>query len=77
MLPVAPDRLHKANISGGPPYGFRVPDGCAEGIFVAEVAIPFVDYLNQVFRSGGFPGPVQDEAGWRIRRELAEGLLPL
>ncbi|MFT4225901.1 hypothetical protein [Micropruina sp.] len=77
VLPVAPDRLHKANISGGAPYGLRVPDGCAEGIFVAEVAMPFVDYLNQVFRSGGFPGPVQDEAGWCIRRELAEGLLPL
>lgn len=57
VLPVAPDRLHKANISGGAPYGFRIPDGCAEGIFVAEVAMPFVDYLNQVFRPGGFPGP--------------------
>lgn len=77
VLPVAPDRLHKANISGGAPYGFRVPDGCAEGVFVAEVAMPFVDYLNAVFRCGGFPGPVQDEAGWRIRRELADGLLPL
>lgn len=68
VLPVAPDRLHKANISGGAPYGFRLPDGCAEGIFVAEVAIPFVDYLNQVFRSGGFPGPC------RTRRAGASGV---
>jgi hypothetical protein len=30
-LPVAPDRLHKANISGGDPYGFPIPDRTAEG----------------------------------------------
>ena len=77
VLPVAPDRLHKANISGGSPYGFRVPDGCAEGIFVAEEAMPFIEYLNRVFACGGFPGPVRDEVGLRIRRELAHGLLPL
>lgn len=70
-------RADKANVSGGPPYGFRVPDGCAEGIFVAGMAMPFVDYLNRVPSHGGFPGPVHDDAGRRIRRELAEGLLPL
>lgn len=77
ILPVAPDRLHKANTSGGPPYGFRVPDGCAEGIFVGDVAVPFVAHLNRVFASGGFPGPAHDHAQWRIKNELAKGLLPL
>lgn len=54
---MAPDRLHKANISGGAPYGFRLPDACADAVFVGEVAMPFVDYLNLVFENGGFPGP--------------------
>jgi hypothetical protein len=30
VLPLAPDRLHKDNVSGGPPYGIIVPDGCAD-----------------------------------------------
>lgn len=77
VLPVAPDRLHKANISGGLPYGFRVPDGCVEGIFVGEVAMPFVSYLNWVFASGGFPGPSRSDAQWRVKHGLAKDLLPL
>ena len=77
VLPVAPDRLRKANISGGGPYGFRLPDGCADGIFVGEVAMPFVAYLNRVFAAGGFPGPAGDQAQWRITRDLARDLLPL
>jgi hypothetical protein len=28
-LSVAPDRLHKDNVSGGAPYGIIVPDPCA------------------------------------------------
>jgi hypothetical protein len=43
---VAPDRLHKQNVSGGPPYGFILPDGCADGLFTAEVILPFVSYLQ-------------------------------
>lgn len=31
VLPVAPDRLHKENVSGGGAYGFILPDGCADG----------------------------------------------
>ena len=49
VLPLAPDRLHKANISGGPPYGLLLPDSTAEGTFVAEAPMPFVGYLNWVF----------------------------
>jgi hypothetical protein len=74
VLPVAPDRLHKANVSGGDPYGFRMPDATAEGLFVGEVAMPFVSYLNGVFRHGGFPGDAPGDEQWAIKRDLADGL---
>jgi hypothetical protein len=77
VLPLAPDRLHKDNVSGGPPYGILLPDGCADGLFVAETAMPFVSYLNWVFRSGGFPGTTTSPDQWQVRRSLAEDLLPL
>jgi len=77
VLPVAPDRLHKDSTSGGPPYGFRLPDGCADGLFAAETVMPFVDYLSWVFRNGGFPASTASREQWRIKRSLAEGLLPL
>lgn len=77
VLPVAPDRLHKANISGGGPYGFRLPDATAEGVFLGEVAMPSASYLNAVFRSGGFPGQAPGEQQWRVKQGLAEGLLAL
>jgi len=77
VLAVAPDHLHKANVSGGAPYGFRLPDGCADGVFVGEVAMPFVDYLNWVFEQGGFPGRGGARLPSRLRRSLSEGLLPL
>ena len=77
VLPVAPDRLHKANISGGAPYGFRVPDGCADGLFVTDHVGSFVSYLNLVFAHGGFRG-FSDGAGVaKIKRALSQGLLEL
>lgn len=78
VLPVAPDRLHKENVSGGSPYGFVLPDGCADGMFSAEVMMPFVSYLQWVFAGGGFPARTgTTEAQWRVRRDLAADLLPL
>ncbi|MDR1450037.1 MAG: hypothetical protein LBI84_07555 [Propionibacteriaceae bacterium] len=77
VLSVAPDRLTKANISGGPPYGFRLPDPCADGLFKTEIDTPFVAYLNRVFRAGGFPGRAGGENRWEIIRSLREGMLPL
>jgi len=55
ILDLAPDHLHKANVSGGGPYGMRLPDACADGLFRAETGLPFVEYLNWVFRRAGFP----------------------
>lgn len=77
LLPLAPDALHKANVSGGDPYGVPLPDRTAEGIFVGEVAMPFVAYLNHVFSNGGFPGQSDGDAQWEIRAGLAEGMLAL
>jgi hypothetical protein len=77
VLPVAPDRLHKANVSGGLPYGIVLPDGCVDGLFVGETTMPFVGYLNWVLRNGGFPGPTASKSQWRVKQALAERLLPL
>jgi hypothetical protein len=77
ILPVAPDRLHKANVSGSDPYGFRLPDGGIDGLFVAETEMPFVSYLNLVFRNGGFPARAPGSEQVRIRKALSEGLLAL
>ncbi|MBM7368470.1 hypothetical protein [Gordonia hydrophobica] len=77
-LPAAPDRLTKANVSGGLPYGFPIPDRSAEGTFRGDVAMPFVAYLNHVFDNAGFPHPTTppDEQS-RLRRELAPRMLRL
>lgn len=77
VMPVAPDRLHKANLSGGSPYGFRLPDGCADGVFVAESASSFVSYLNDVFGHGGFPARTGSANEVELKRSLSQGLLGL
>jgi hypothetical protein len=85
-LDVAPDRLRKDNISGGPPYGIVIPDACADGQFAGEEGddrVPFVSYLNDAFAHGGFPygeypwlpGPGSREV--RVKRSLNQDLLPL
>jgi len=76
----APDDLHKANISGGAPYGIRVPDPAVDGRCVV-LRRHFVDYLNEAFAAGGFPGGLLSE-GYRepspgLRESLAEDLLRL
>ncbi|WP_158277760.1 DUF3632 domain-containing protein [Pseudosporangium ferrugineum] len=77
VLPVAPDRLHKANTSGGDPYGI-VLSGAADGVFAAgRRRLPFVSYLNRVFAHGGFPHRTWARPAARIKRDLARDLLPL
>jgi hypothetical protein len=78
VVPLAPDRFHKANVGGGSPYGMPVPDGCADGLFLGdEIAMPFVSYLNWVFRNGGFPWPTGSEVPWELRISLREQMLAL
>ncbi|MFJ9780378.1 hypothetical protein ACIRSS_12385 [Amycolatopsis sp. NPDC101161] len=76
-LPVAPDRLHKDNTSGGSPYGIVLPDDCADGMFTWETPMPFVSYLNWVFRNGGFPWSSGEQGQWDVRFRLAGDMLPL
>jgi hypothetical protein len=56
-LELAPDYLHKANISGGAPYGVALPAHAVDFAFKYERHdLDFVDYLRLAFRWGGFPG---------------------
>jgi hypothetical protein len=56
-ITIAPDDLHKANVSGGDPYEMAIPDLRADGELLNERHnLFFVDYLRLCFRFGGFPG---------------------
>jgi hypothetical protein len=56
-LDLAPDAFHKANISGGPPYGVELPFFGADPLFANEPhRLSFVDYLRLSFHWAGFPG---------------------
>lgn len=54
---LAPDALHKVNVSGGAPYAVVLPFAGADPPFVDRALdLPFVDYLRVCFQFGGFPG---------------------
>lgn len=58
-LELSADHLHKANISGGPPYGVRLPNPCADAPWEYDDLHPsvgFVGYLRAAFAEGGLPG---------------------
>jgi hypothetical protein len=56
-IDLAPDFLHKANISGGSPYCVKVPFPGADPLFSDERhGLPFLDYLRLTFRWAGFAG---------------------
>jgi hypothetical protein len=79
-IDLAPDYLHKANISGGMPYAILVPFLGADPPFAHEKhKLPFVDYLRLAFRWVGFPG-LEDHAQridvQRFVAEFGEGLQP-
>lgn len=79
-LDLAPDAQHKANISGGSPYGLRLPDPELDPMFIGDdFAMRFVAYLRLSFRWAGFPGlatlPQSAKADARVA-QLTEGFLP-
>jgi len=78
-LPIAPDILHKADISGGGPYGVYVPDGAADAPLREEWhETSFVNYLRICFRWGGFPGLERyGNPPTELLDYLTDGLLPL
>jgi hypothetical protein len=76
---LAPDDLHKANVSGGSPYTIVIPNRCADAPFKYEWHdTTFVNYLRITFQWGGFPGWERDPVAPRAAlAKLSEGLLPL
>ena len=79
-LDLAPDDFHKANISGGSPYGLVLPDQSIDPLLVADhFSMRLTSYLRLAFRWGGFPGlanvPRSEAIDSRVAM-LTEGLLP-
>lgn len=72
-LSLAPDRLNKADVSGGSPYGVALPDASVDPVWLNDELHPattFVGYLRwALLRAGGFPaGPPE------LQRALAARL---
>jgi hypothetical protein len=82
LIEFAPDYLHKANISGGSPYGLAVPNAGVDGLVIGDIhQTTFNNYLRVAFEWAGFPGWVRRPYGESQRppfpgvlRELAAEL---
>lgn len=76
---ISPDRLHKANISGGPPYAIACGTPCADAQVKEESRrIHFVPYLRICFQHGGFPGlDGYMDAENEVLKNLTQGLLDI
>jgi hypothetical protein len=80
-LPLAPDYLHKAQISGSDAYAIELPFTGVDPIFANEGHdLPFVDYLRLCFKFAGFPRleryPDRTPATRSFLTEMAKGLEP-
>lgn len=75
---LAPDALHKDNVSGGAPYGAALPDESADFLFRDEVhGLMFVSYLRlAILQWGGFPGLDGRQIEFPPLAYLSEGLEP-
>ena len=90
MCGLAPDVLHKDNVSGGAEYAIALPNSSADATFEEEWrGIGFVPYLRvAILEWGGFPGLSHDSPQDKWRRkypsapppvwfgELTQDLLP-
>lgn len=76
--PIAPDALHKANVSGGMWYGVEVPNASQDPtVLEAPHSLPFTEYLELALSWGGFPGLAgASKHSWPLERlrEAASGL---
>lgn len=78
-IDIAPDALHKANISGGGPYAIIVPDAAVDAHLDEEPNdVGFVAYLRiAILDWGGFPGWADSEGPRPPELDrLREGLVP-
>jgi hypothetical protein len=75
---LAPDALHKDDISGGAPYGAALLDPAADFLFLNEPhGLTFVAYLRlAILRWGGFPGLEGRGTEFGPIQRLTEGLEP-
>lgn len=75
---LAPDDFMKDNVSGGSPYGLRLPDPCADFVLNFERhKMLFVPYLRlSILQFGGFPGLEGREAELDVLGSLVEDLEP-
>ncbi len=74
---LAPDDLHKDNVSGGDPYAIALPDSSADALFLNERhGLLFVPYLRlAILRWGGFPG-LDGQFAFEPLGDLCAGLEP-
>ena len=78
VLPFAPDYYHKANVSGGSPYGVVLPCPSADAPVAMEWhETTFVDYLRVAFRWGGFPGWERLDLGQPRGKPLPKSARPV
>jgi hypothetical protein len=73
---LAPDDLHKDNVSGGDPYGVLLPQPAVDCIFENEPhGLHFVDYLRfAILKWGGFPGLEGSDTDFKPLGELTRGM---
>jgi hypothetical protein len=76
--PLAPDHLHKDNVSGGDSYAIGLPDTCADSMVLNERhGLLFVPYLRlAILRWGGFPGLDAGKSPFEPLGGLIVGLEP-
>lgn len=75
---LAPDDLHKDNVSGGDPYGVLLPDLSADFVFQYEPhGLLFVPYLRlAILKWGGLPGLDGNDLPLEPLEQLTAGLEP-
>lgn len=76
--PLAPDELHKEDISGGEPYELELPSLGADAMLLNEWhRTTFVAYLRAAFRCAGLPGWCRGKRTESRIEKIAARLLPL
>lgn len=79
FIELAPDALHKGDVSGGPPYTVRFPQAAKEQTILdlGGEPITLIQYLQRTCKWGGFPGlESAPELAQRLPLEfLCQGLL--
>lgn len=75
---LAPDVLHKDNVSGGASYAIALPDASADAVLLNERNnLLFVSYLRMaILQWGGFPGLATQDVPFEALNELVAGLEP-